>query len=171
MGHSMGGAEVLLYTASGPSSLVSQLSGTIASAPLIALHPSTRPWSGTVFAGRLAGKLLPRFKMVNKLDGKWLSHDEKQNAEWAADPLNHDTGTLEGLAGMLNRGEVLETGQVVVGEGRHVGSKTRLLVVHGDDDHVNLCAASQKYVERCRDVSDKRFVSYGGGYHNREFLF
>lgn len=168
MGHSMGGAETLLYASTGPSSTVSQITGFVASAPLVALHSSTRPWRPTVLAGRVAGKLLPKFKLVNKLDPKWLSHDEELNKQWAADPLNHDTGTLEGLAGMLDRGEQLETGQCVLAEGRGAGGKSRVLVVHGTDDHVNLCEASKVWVERCKEVSDKKFVSYEGGYHNCE---
>jgi acylglycerol lipase len=168
MGHSMGGAEILHYAAQGPSSLISQLRGFISSAPLIALHPATRPFRVTVFAGRLAGKILPRRQLVNKLDSQWLSRDPAQNALWEKDELCHDTGTLEGLAGMLDRGLELETGKIVLREGVCEGAKTRLLVLHGTGDHVNDFEGTRRWVERCVDVKDKELKSYEGWYHNSE---
>lgn len=165
MGHSMGGAETLVYATQGPPLILSQIRGFIASAPLIALHPDTRPWKLTVVLGRLAGKLLPRRQLVNHLDAKWLSHDEELNAAWAADERNHDTGTLEGLAGMLDRAEQLDSGAVMVKEGTGEGGKTRLLVLHGTDDHINDFEASRKYVARC-GVADKELKAYEGLYHN-----
>ena len=167
----MGGAEVLCYATLGPASTVSQLRGIISIAPLIALHPSTRPWRSTVLAGRVACKLLPRFRLVQKLRPEWLSHDVAANKKLEADPLCHDTGTLEGLAGMLDRAEELEKGELEVREGVMQGGVSRCVVLHGDDDHVNLFEASKVYVERCKSVGDRRFIAYGGGYHNCEFSF
>lgn len=168
MGHSMGGAEILFYAAQGPSDLVSQIRGFISSAPLIALHPDTRPWKTTVMAGRVAGKLLPKFQLTNPLDSKWLSRDPEQNKMWVEDELCHDTGTLEGLAGMLDRGNSLETGKVLVKEGAGEGGKTRLLALHGTGDHINDYAATKTYVERC-ELEDKTLQTYDGWYHNSKF--
>lgn len=170
MGHSMGGAEVLTYASLGPASLLSQIRGIISIAPLIALHPSTRPWRSTVALGRMAGKLLPRFQLVQALRPEWLSHDMSRNEELKADPLNHDTGTLEGLAGMLDRALSLENGELDVKEGVMQGGKSRFVVLHGDDDHVNLFDASREFVDRCKSVGDREFRAYRGGYHNCELM-
>lgn len=165
MGHSMGGAEVLVYASTGPAQTVSKLRGVISSAPLIALHSTTRPWKTTVMAGRVAGRLLPRFQLVNKLDQKWLSHDAEANQRWADDPLNHDTGTLEGLAGMLDRAEQLEKGKLKIRDDAMEGGKSRLWLGHGTDDHINLYDASKAYMQAC-PVKDKTFKTYDGWYHN-----
>ncbi|PNS20462.1 hypothetical protein CAC42_5912 [Sphaceloma murrayae] len=165
MGHSMGGAEALFYSSTDPDKLLSRLRGTVALAPLIALHPSTRPNLLTVFLGRIAGRLLPSAKMVNKLDPSFLSRDPEKNAEWVADDLCHDTGTLEGLAGMLDRGALLEKGQVVLGPGLHEGGRTRVLVAHGTGDKINAVEGSREWVERS-SAEDKRFWELDGWYHN-----
>lgn len=166
MGHSMGGAEILHYASSGPSDILAQIRGFIASAPLISLHSDTRPFKATVIAGRLAGRVLPKFQLVNKLDPKWLSRDPEQNKLWEQDELCHDTGTLEGLAGMLDRGLQLENFKVSPKESAGEGGKTRLLALHGTGDHVNAYEATKTYVERCTQLSDRELKSYDGWYHN-----
>ncbi|GAB7354383.1 hypothetical protein MBLNU459_g4884t1 [Dothideomycetes sp. NU459] len=165
MGHSMGGAETLHYAAAGPRDALAQVTGFVASAPLVALHAGTRPSRATVVLGRLAGRVLPRRQLVNKLNPDFLSRDAAENAKWVADELCHDTGTLEGLAGMLDRGEQLESGAVLVQDGVGVGGKTRLLLVHGTADRVNDFDASKTYFDRL-DVEDKEFKAYDGWYHN-----
>lgn len=169
MGHSMGGAETLVYATQGPPSLVSKIRGFIASAPLISLHPHTKPWRLTVLLGRLAGRLLPNHQLVNRLDSRWLTHDGAENKAWEEDELCHDTGTLEGLAGMLDRAEELDKGRVMVPEGRGEGGVTRLLVIHGTDDRINDFEASQRYVQTCK-VGDKKLVSMRDMYHNSKSL-
>ncbi|KAG9627414.1 alpha/beta-hydrolase, partial [Aureobasidium melanogenum] len=146
--------------------ILAQIRGFIASAPLISLHSDTRPFKATVYAGRLAGRVLPKFQLVNKLDPKWLSRDPEQNKLWEQDELCHDTGTLEGLAGMLDRGLQLESYKVLPKEGTGEGGKTRLLALHGTGDHVNAYEATKAYVERCTELSDKELKSYDGWYHN-----
>ncbi|THW83468.1 alpha/beta-hydrolase [Aureobasidium pullulans] len=165
MGHSMGGAEILHYASTGPSEILSQIRGFISSAPLIALHPSTRPFRSTVLAGRLAGRVLPKFQLVQKLEPKWLSRDPEQNKLWEQDELCHDTGTLEGLAGMLDRGIQLESFKVMPRDSAGEGGKIRLLALHGTGDHVNDFAATKAYVEKS-ELSDKELRTYDGWYHN-----
>ncbi|KAF1353488.1 Alpha/Beta hydrolase protein [Delphinella strobiligena] len=137
MGHSMGGAETLVYATQGPPSLVS----------------------------KIRGRLLPNHQLVNRLDSRWLTHDGAENKAWEEDELCHDTGTLEGLAGMLDRAEELDKGRVMVPEGRGEGGVTRLLVIHGTDDRINDFEASQRYVQTCK-VGDKKLVSMRDMYHN-----
>ncbi|KAK5123336.1 hypothetical protein LTR85_002767 [Meristemomyces frigidus] len=165
MGHSMGGAQVLLYAARYcPSDVVSKIRGFLVEAPFVALHPDSKPWKITVIFGRLAGKLLPHMHMVNRLDPTKLCRDPDVCKALENDPLCHDTGTLEGLAGMLDRANTLETGSVVLGEGRGEGGKTRLWVGHGTADGVCDYAACRKWYESAQ-VEDKEMQVYEGWYH------
>lgn len=163
MGHSMGGAEVLLYAAlASPSTR--HIRGFLAESPFIALHPKSRPWKSTVVLGRLAGKLLPRFQMVNKLDLNLLSRDPAHAARVEADELCHDTGTLEGLAGMLDRAAMLEDGQVVISEGVGEGGKTRLWIGHGTADGICDYEATKRMFGRVQ-AEDRELRAYEGWYH------
>ncbi|KAK4545586.1 hypothetical protein LTR36_002936 [Oleoguttula mirabilis] len=165
MGHSMGGAQVLLYASRyGPAEVISKIRGFLVEAPFVALHPDSKPWKITVVLGRLAGKLLPHMHMVNKLDPKKLCRDPDVCKALENDPLCHDTGTLEGLAGMLDRASLLETGSVVLGEGRGEGGKTRLWVGHGTADGVCDYYACRKWYENAQ-VKDKEMQVYEGWYH------
>ena len=160
MGHSMGGAEILQYAARGPFEVRSQITGYVAESPYIALHPSAQPSQFTVVAGRLAAKILPNRPMVQKLESKWLCRDPIVCKEWAEDPLCHDTGTLEGLSGMLDRADELNRGLVIIREGR-------VWVGHGTEDRVCSFDAARGWFERL-GVQDKDFKPYDGWYHKRE---
>ena len=163
MGHSMGGAEVLIYAAQGGAA-TRQIRGFLAEAPFVALHPKSRPWKSTVVLGRLAGKLLPRWQMVNKLDVNLLSRDPEHAPRVEADELCHNTGTLEGLAGMLDRAAMLEDGRLVIGEGVGEGGKTRLWVGHGTADGICDFEATKRMFERV-EAEDRELRAYEGWYH------
>ena len=162
MGHSMGGAEILQYAARGPSDVRSQITGYVAESPYIALHLSAQPSRFTVIAGRLAARVLPNRPMVQKLESKWLCRDPIVCKEWAEDPLCHDTGTLEGLSGMLDRADELNRGLVTIREGR-------VWVGHGSEDRVCSFDAARGWFERL-GVQDKDFKTYEGWYHKREYI-
>lgn len=102
---------------------------------------------------------------MQKLEPKWLSRDPEQNKLWEQDELCHDTGTLEGLAGMLDRGIQLESFKVMPRDSAGEGGKIRLLALHGTGDHVNDFAATKAYVEKS-ELSDKELRTYDGWYHN-----
>lgn len=163
MGHSMGGAEVLMYAAQGPPA-TSGIRGFLAEAPFVALHPKSRPWKSTVVLGRLAGRLLPHFQMVNKLDLNLLSRDPDHAKRVEADELCHDTGTLEGLAGMLDRAAMLEDGRVTIKEGAGEGGKTRLWVGHGTADGICDFEATQRMFKQV-EAEDREMRAYEGWYH------
>jgi acylglycerol lipase len=163
VGHSMGGAETLHFAAHGPASTRAQLRGYMVYGPFVALHPRTRPSSFTVKAGRLAGKLLPQFHMYQPLDETLISLDPAVGKRFKADALCHDTGTLEGLAGMLDRGIQMAQGNVVVqDEGEH---KWAVWVSHGTDDQICDYAATAKWYERDCRVQDKTIRPWQGAYH------
>lgn len=162
MGHSMGGAEVLQYAVLGPVEVRRQIRGYLVESPLVALHESSQPNKMTVVAGKLASKVVPKWHMVSKLEAKWVSRDESVVRKYEADELCHDTGTLEGLAGMLQRAEDLEKGTMLISENE--GVECRLWVGHGSGDRITSYKASKRYVERL-SLKDKEFKTYDGWYH------
>ena len=162
MGHSMGGAQVLHWIARGPVGLRQQLHGYLAESPFIALHKDSQPARFTVIAGRMAARLLPKRQMVQKLDPKMMSRDPDVCRQYDADILCHDTGTLEGLAGMLQRAEELERGAVTITE----KDDLQIWVGHGSGDRVCSFDATQKFMDRLR-VKDKEFKIYDGWFHKR----
>lgn len=101
MGHSMGGQEVLTYATQGPDHVKKQIRGFIAEAPHIKLHKTGEPDWLTFMVSRWASKVLPGWQVVSRLDPKYMCRDETTRKLWPADNLCHDTGTLEGVVGML----------------------------------------------------------------------
>jgi len=162
MGHSMGGAEVLHYAARGPAEVRKQITGYLVESPFVALHEASQPSPAIVFAGKLASKVVPNMHMNNRLEPKWVSRDEQVVKDYVADELCHDTGTLEGLAGMLQRAEELDKGKVKF-EDRE---GCRLWVAHGSGDRTTSHAASARLVKRL-NLKDLEFKSYDGWYHKR----
>ena len=155
----MGGQEVLYYGAEGPSETLSHLRGIDAEAPYIRVSPATQPWKITVISGRIASKVIPNHHMVIKLRASFLSRDPEVNKKFAEDKLCHDTGTLEGLAGMIDRAAALDEGKVV--PGKKVKS---LWVGFGSGDEIVRCDAAKQFFDRV-DIKDKTFKEYDGWYH------
>ncbi|KAF2087714.1 alpha/beta-hydrolase [Saccharata proteae CBS 121410] len=164
MGHSMGGAEVLHYAATGPDDVRKHIRGYLAESPFVALSEASRPWRITVILGRLAAKVLPNKHLFNALNYKLLSRDITVGEGFRDDELCHDTGTLEGLAGMLDRAEQLETGAVQLKEGAGEGGQTRVWVGHGTGDGICEFGPAKKAFHMWH-VKDKTFKEYDGWYH------
>ena len=101
--------------------------------------------------------------MVQRLDREAMSRDPEVCREYDADELCHDTGTLEGLAGMLQRGEELDKGEVQIADRDEVS----VWVGHGTGDRVCSFEATQRLVRRM-DVRDKEFRIYDGWFHKCE---
>ncbi|MCJ1307836.1 hypothetical protein MMC25_001484 [Agyrium rufum] len=163
MGHSMGGNEVLTYAAVGPEDVKKQIVGYIASAPHIRLDPASEPNRFTVFAGRIASKVMPKRQLFNQLDPSFQCHDEAMNQDWANDPLCHDTGTLEGLAGLLDRAANLDRNVI---QHKDDGNM-RIFIGHGTGDRCTSHEASKDLFERL-EVKDKTLKLYEGCYHCSE---
>ena len=102
--------------------------------------------------------------MVNKLDPSKICRDPSVCSHYDNDPLCHDTGTLEGLAGMLERAQNLEELKLLVPEGVGEGGKTRLWIGHGTGDQICDYRSAKKYYEAC-EVEDKEMRLYEGWYH------
>ncbi|KAJ5168183.1 uncharacterized protein N7482_003777 [Penicillium canariense] len=167
MGHSMGGGEVLTYALHPESPYNSsgarpQLAGVLAYSPFIALHPDSRPASLTVVAGRLVSRILPRMQRHSPLDPTYVCRDETVVADYVQDELCHDIGTLEQLAGMLDRALWLEKLS-----GKDIG-KTELLPMwfgHGDADRITSWDATKRLAGVLKAKGDVSFASYEGAYH------
>lgn len=163
-GHSMGGGEALTYLATGPKEVVGRLRGVLVESPFLAQPPATRASAVTVMLGKAASRLMPGRQMVQKLDKNLMSRDQDVCDAFEADELCHDTGTLEGLKGMLERGANLVEGKVVVKEGLNEGGKTRVWVGHGTGDGVADLGAVRQWFDGTM-VEDKEMVVYEGWYH------
>ncbi|KAL8694434.1 MAG: hypothetical protein Q9218_000926 [Villophora microphyllina] len=160
MGHSMGGGQVLYYAARGPQDIRSQISGYLCESPLVAIHEDTQPSRFVVVTGRLASKVLPKRQMVQRIERSYLCRDEEMCKAYEADDLCHDTGTLEGLAGMLQRASELDRGEVQFDD----VEGCRLWVGHGTEDRVTSFKATARFMDRLQ-IKDKTFKVYEGHYH------
>lgn len=167
----MGGAQVAMYTAKGDKDVNKHIRGYILDGPFIAIHPNSKPSAITVAVGRVAGRLLPHRQLVNKLNAEFICRDVKVQKQYEADPLCHDTGTLEGLAGMLDRAAELDGGKFVVPGGTGEGGKTRILIGHGTSDLVCDVESTKRFYERSlQHVEDKELKLYEGWYHQCEYF-
>lgn len=169
MGHSMGGGEALIYLLSTSSEFQNKpaFSGLLLEAPYIEMHASGQPSSLKVQAGKLASMLLPKMQLKQKLDATYMSRSEKVRQDWVDDPLCHDTGTLEGLKGVLERSGELSH----LSHGRKVqGLATKLpcpvWFSFGTGDRI-LSHLAAKQLFNIVDVPnrDKTFKDYPDAYH------
>ena len=161
MGHSMGGGEVLAYASTGPAEVVSKIRGLLLESPLIGLGPGASPSAATVFFGRLASKVMPHMTMLRKLDPKCISRDPAVCQAWLDDELNHDTATLELLAGVMDRTNDLDQGRLVLKEGLGEGGKARVWLAHGTGDEACNYDASRRWFDRVQ-IEDKELKTYEG---------
>jgi acylglycerol lipase len=78
------------------------------------------------------------------------------------DELMHDTGTIEGLAGMLDRTQELSSGKA-----RPDGDKVKALWIgHGTNDKGTSYGETKKWFDKYAGVvADTEFKTYEGAYH------
>ncbi|KAK4105052.1 alpha/beta-hydrolase [Parathielavia hyrcaniae] len=165
MGHSMGGGQVLTLAchADYQDSVVRPVRGWLLESPFVSFSPEEKPSWLKVQAGRLAGRLFPHRQLRHEIRPEHLSRDPEVVRSIAADELMHNTGTLEGLAGLLDRTAALASGEVRPLPG---GAVRSLWVGHGTLDKTTWYEASKKYFDECTgEVKDKYFRVYEGWYH------
>lgn len=161
MGHSMGGGEVLTLAGDAQySELVGQVRGWILECPLVGFSAGEEPSSLKIFAGRLVGRLLPKQQLKHVVPPEHLSRDPAIVESVKNDPLCHNTGTLEGMASLLDRTALLASGGVKLD--KHVQS---LFLAHGTQDKTCSLDAAVNFVKRQDAVDDKATKTYEGGYH------
>lgn len=167
----MGGGQVLNYIfhPESPYNHSSQaasrpnFTGVLLYSPLIAIHPSSRPSKLTVAAGRIVAKLIPHKQRYSPLDANLISRNEATVKDFVDDALCHDTGTFEGLAGMLDRGIWLEG---MFEGGAWVKSDLPFWFGHGNGDRITSYTATQDFVKALQKKGgDAKFETYEGAYH------
>ncbi|KAI1133911.1 alpha/beta-hydrolase [Hypoxylon sp. FL0543] len=160
LGHSMGGGEVLAL-ASTPlyDDLVARVRGWVLEAPFLGFAPAVQPSWLTVASGRLAARVVPHFHLVRPIPPEHLCRDPAVQRSIADDPLLHDTGTLEGLAGMLDRAEFLSSGKLRLRPGVR-----SVFVAHGTADMVTSYETVRAWWARQR-LQDGTFKTYEGWMH------
>lgn len=165
MGHSMGGGQVLTLACSPQyqDSLVRHVRGWLLESPFIGFSPEAQPSALKVFAGRLAGRLIPHHQIKHVIPPEDLTRDPVVARSLAEDELVHNTGTLEGLAGLLDRTAALASGEVRPAAG---GAVRALWIGHGTADKATWYQASKKYFDEfAGEVPDREFRTYEGWYH------
>ncbi|KAK4137634.1 alpha/beta-hydrolase [Trichocladium antarcticum] len=165
MGHSMGGGQVLTLMCRDEyqESVVRRVRGWLLESPFISFSPEEQPSWLKVFAGRLAGRLLPHRQLKHDIAVQHLTRDPEVAKSILADELMHNTGTLEGLSGLLDRTEALAKGLV---RPRAGGAVRALWIGHGTQDKTTWFEASKKYFDQyAGEVADKEFKAYEGWYH------
>lgn len=162
----MGGGQALTYLLHPESPYHSAtkppLSGVLVWSPLITLDPSTQPWKITIIAGRIAARIMPRLQRYTPLDPGLISRNETVIKIFEADELCHDTGTLQGLKGMLDRGLWLDEAGV---ERYEKAGLVPLWIGHGVEDKITSFEATKALVKRIGGKGDVTFVEYEGAYH------
>ncbi|KAJ6126867.1 hypothetical protein N7523_002479 [Penicillium sp. IBT 18751x] len=166
VGHSMGGGQALTYLLHPESPYHSAtkptLAGVLVWSPLITLDPSSQPWKITIIAGRIAARILPRMQRYSPLDPRLISRNETVIKNFETDELCHDTGTLQGLKGMLDRGLWLDEAGVELYE---KAGCVPLWLGHGVEDKITNFEATKALAKRLGGKGDVTFVEYEGAYH------
>lgn len=169
MGHSMGGGQVLRLMCHSDTDdgayadLVRGVRGWVVEAPYLGLAPEEQPSWLTVLSLRLVGKLLPRMHYVHEIDPASLSRIPEVQRSVREDPLMHNTGTLEGMASMLDRTADLSAGRT---RPRAPGNVRALWVGHGSADKATAYSETKKWFDNCAAViEDREMKTYEGAYH------
>lgn len=140
--------------------VVSQVRGWVLESPFIAFPKGFEPSFLKVFFGRLAGKLLPHMKLDNPIPPENVTRDPDVVQSLKDDKLLHGSGTLEGLAGLLDRTAALESPESKLS--KNVKS---LWLGCGTDDKGVSYDACKKWFERQTQLKDKEFKTYEGWSH------
>ncbi|KAH7395857.1 lysophospholipase-like protein [Cadophora sp. MPI-SDFR-AT-0126] len=161
MGHSMGGGEALIL-ASDPqyADLIKDIRGWLLESPFIGFPKGFEPMWITVAAGRLAGKLLPHKQRYSAIPPVNLTRDPAVVKSLAEDKLLYGNGTLEGLAGMLDRTSLLNQAKVKLNP-----NVKSVWLAHGTEDKGTSYEESKKWFERQTGLEDKEFKTYEGWSH------
>ncbi len=162
MGHSMGGGEVLTLASdeSYADSVLKHVRGWVLEAPFIGWPKGEEPSALKICVGRLVGRMLPHWPLVHRIPPEKLTRDPGVQQSLRQDVLDHDTGTLEGLSGLLDRTENL-----LHGRARLNGAVRSLWLGHGTVDFGTSYEASRAWFNAQTGLEDKTFKTYEGWYH------
>ena len=150
LGHSLGGLVVLDYA----EKMVGNVSGVVATSPLLRLKMRVPPWKAAV--GRTLSSLTPTLSMKTGLDPNLLSHDQEIVRNYINDPLVHGVASTRFYTELLRaQNETLRD-----------ASRLTLpcLVMLGTDDGIVDPTATQEFFKTIAS-SDKTLKTYEGFYH------
>ncbi|KAI1100185.1 hydrolase [Jackrogersella minutella] len=160
LGHSMGGGEALALASTARfDDVVGRVRGWVLEAPFLGFAPELQPSWLTVASGRLAARVVPSFHLVRPVPPAHLSRDPAVQRSIAQDALLHNTGTLEGLAGMIDRAEFLSVGKLTLRP--RVKS---VFLAHGTADMVTSFKKAEEWWGR-QKLDDGTFKAYEGFVH------
>ena len=150
LGHSLGGLVVLDYA----EKMGSNISGVIATAPLLRLKMEVPPWK--VAVGKMLSSLRPTLSMKTGLDPNLLSHDQQTVRNYVNDPLVHGVASARFYTELLR----------AVDETLRGGNKLTVpcLVMVGSGDRIVDPSATQEFFKTISS-SDKTLKIYDGLYH------
>lgn len=161
MGHSMGGGQVCTLMADPAyADLVAEVRGWLLESPFIGFTPNEEPSFLKVYVGRLVGRLLPKQQLRHEVVMESLSRDTAWVESVRNDPLCHNTGTLEGLANLLDRTAALSSGTSKV-----LPNVRSIWLGHGSNDMTCSHSKAMTWLEQQTGVQDKTAKSYEGAYH------
>lgn len=122
--------------------LVSRTAGIILISPLIGLPPENTPSAAKEFVSRYVCKLFPRYQIDHKMSPSIVTRDPAVAKSIEEDPFSFGMGTLEMFAGMLDRGEALRSGKLVLNDG-----VKSVYTVHGTGDKSTNYESTAKWFE------------------------
>lgn len=150
-GQSLGGGLALNYALEADSYCKdpnNQLSGIIASAPLLRL--SFQPPAWKLYLARNLVKSIPRFSLNRGIKPWVLTRDEEARRAYKADPLVHEKASAALTIGFLDAGEnaLAKASELQI----------PALILHGEADQVTSIEASVEFVDKVGNRADfKRF--------------
>ncbi|KAI1079274.1 Alpha/Beta hydrolase protein [Whalleya microplaca] len=161
LGHSMGGGEVLAL-ACDPAyeDVVRRVRGWVLEAPFLGFAPELQPHWITIASGKLAARLVPRFQLYRPIPPEDVTRDPEVQRSIREDTLMHMYGTLEGLAGLLDRTDKLARGEMRLNK-----SVNSVFLAHGSADHATSMEKAKKWYDAQTQLEDRRFKAYEGFYH------
>ncbi|KAI0377426.1 alpha/beta-hydrolase [Hypomontagnella monticulosa] len=162
LGHSMGGGEVLsLASTAQYDDLVSRIRGWVLEAPFLGFAPAVQPSWLLVTSGRLAARVAPNMHLYRPVPPEHLCRDPEVQKSLAADTLLHQTGTLSGLAGMLDRAAFLSNGKLVLRP-----AVKSVVLLHGTDDKAASYEAAKAWWDKYGGkIEDATLKTYDGWAH------
>lgn len=148
-GHSMGGGEVLNHLLKGNANYL----GVISTSPWIVTQVA--PFKFVILFLRLMNKIIPLFSITTSFDPTVLTHDKGEVKKYKEDELIHHKVSFRLFVDAYDAGyHVLQNVNIL---------EKPLLLLHGDDDQVTSCEASQTFFNNCSNRCT--FIKYEKAYH------
>lgn len=156
----MGGGELITLAADPQyQDTVKKIRGFMLGCPYIGFAPEAEPSWLKVFTGRIASHVMPHMQMKFPIEPEKVTHVESAQKEMRDDPLTHYTGTLEGLASLLDRTFAMASGKVNMTE-----NVKSLWMGAATEDAVVSYPKAMEWFE-AQKVQDKTVKSYEGMFH------